>query len=709
VAYLAPTRALVNQVTRRLRRDFAPLGLDVERVSPALEVDGLEADLFKASDDATRFDVLVSTPEKLDLLLRTGWQERVGRPLCLVVVDEAHNLASDSRGLKLELLLATVNREARDAAFLLLTPFVPNARDVAQWLDPTSNQSIELEVDWAPNDRIIALAHRIRGSKRGDYSIALETLSTSRQTLATDDEFNIGGNRPLNQTFSRASSPGKLAAATADVLGQRGATITLAMRPDHAWTLAKELAESAPQADASLDLAAVRAVIANEFGPEFALLNLLDHGIAVHHSGLSDEVRSVVEYLLEMGEINHLVATTTVAQGVNFPVANVVLASHQFPYGVDIPPADFWNLAGRAGRVDQGQVGVVALAAPTDDRAASLREFVGRQVRQLNSTLLDMVSDALLVAKELDLSALAYKDEWSAFVQYLAHSYRQIGDADTFAAELEQVLRGTFGFQELRAASLTSSLELIRSVRAYTEQLAGKPLALVDSTGFSLESVTATLGRLTAANIDQSVWDGPVFGDNVAPLAEMIGIMLQVPELRESLIEQGDTAGYANGTFVAQVMARWVNGSSLREISEEFFARANEDPLEAMTRCCSRLFGKFAPTVAWGLSAMQALTLRGVFDDLDDTRQRELRNLPSFAFYGVNSESAVALRLLGVPRSAAHGLAEGLGLPATGAVGASIPELRARLTSMTDQAWATAMGDLGPAYRRMWNILNGSG
>jgi replicative superfamily II helicase len=118
VAYLAPTRALVNQVSARLRRDFAPLGVTVERVSPALEVDALEASLLTDKDHQSHFRVLVTTPEKLDLMLRGGWEGKIGRPITLVVVDEAHNLAQENRGIKLGLLLATINRECRYAQFL---------------------------------------------------------------------------------------------------------------------------------------------------------------------------------------------------------------------------------------------------------------------------------------------------------------------------------------------------------------------------------------------------------------------------------------------------------------------------------------------------------------------------------------------------------------------------------------------------------------
>jgi replicative superfamily II helicase len=92
VAYLAPTRTLVNQIARQLRRDFTPLEIQVEQVSPALEVDNIEMGLLQEHDQNRAFRVLVTTPEKLDLMLRQGWEETIGRPLTLVVVDEAHNI-----------------------------------------------------------------------------------------------------------------------------------------------------------------------------------------------------------------------------------------------------------------------------------------------------------------------------------------------------------------------------------------------------------------------------------------------------------------------------------------------------------------------------------------------------------------------------------------------------------------------------------------
>lgn len=704
VAYVVPTRALVNQMTARLRRDFASLGLVVERVSPALEVDSLEEEIITDRSESSQFRVLVTTPEKLDLLLRGGWEAKVRRPLCLVVVDEAHNLSAERRGVKLELLLATINRELRDAQFLLLTPFIRNAAEISEWLDPVSNQAIDYDIEWQPNDRIVCLAHRKKGRKSGDFSIQLESVTTTRGTLAIEEEIPLGGNRPLHLSWSAAAAPNKLAAAISCELESRGGTITLAQQPRYAWSLADDIVShraSEGMAVHDADVRAVQNLIAHECGPSYPLVEMLGLGVGVHHSGISDEIRILIEWLLEQGKINHLVATTTVAQGVNFPVANVVFATHQYPYGELMPPEDFWNIAGRAGRVDQGQVGVIALAAPSEAKARDLRNFTNNNVLALNSTLVSMVQAAMREYGQIDLRRLSVHEQWSAFVQYLAHTYRQIGDHDRFAAEVEQVLRGTLGFRSLRSENSGWANALISSVRNYAEGLSGKPLSLVDSTGFSWESVAATLGRLAEARITQQVWDSPIYGPDNRPLRGMIGVMLEVPELREQLLEGAE--GFGDGEFLAKVVHDWVNGMSLPDLAETYFKRDQDDMRSAITKCCQRLFTKIAPTVAWGMSALQSLTVGNALDEMSLEDQRRFKNLPAFAYYGVNSEGAVAARLLGVPRTAARAIAQAMEGPGI----RSQATFRERLRSSTEAQWINAMGPRGRDYFRAWRILEG--
>ncbi|MBF0236388.1 MAG: DEAD/DEAH box helicase [SAR324 cluster bacterium] len=706
VAYLAPTRALVTQITRQLRSDFTPLSVIVEKVSPALEVDSVEMDLLKEASEKQKFRVLVTTPEKLDLMLRQGWEEKIGRPLTLVVVDEAHNIQSIRRGLKLELLLATINKECVNAQFLLLTPFINNAREVARWLGGTNSEDISLALDWQPNDRAVGIVKAVKGEalngRSYDYSLNFETVHTTKKTIQIDELISMPKDAEMAQTYSKANNQGKLAAIAAQFFKNRGPVIIMHSRPDWVWALSQHLKiDSNKEVRIHPDVRLLQDYLRLELGEKFPLIELLDYGIAVHHSGLPEEVRALIEWLFENSRLKFLVATTTIAHGINFPVSGVVMASHQYfssKGAEDMPPEDFWNIAGRAGRVSQGQLGVVALAADSEDKVTNLKEFINKQTADLNSALVQLAKEA--GDKLSDLGKIVYsKPEWSSFLQYLAHTYQQMGKPDSYFQQIEQVLRGTFGFEKLRTSDNRIAQSLLSGIETYTNYLqkSGQPLKLVDSTGFSLDSVNTVLKH--KGNINENSWNAETLYDSGdTTLQEMMGILLRVPELRESL--EAVTGGtQSDGDNLALILKDWVGGVSIPEIASRYFHEEGGNDVSAITKCGQNLFGKLTQTASWGLGALLAIT----GNTLDEDSFKELSNLPARAFYGVNSDDAIIFRLLGVPRLAASSIANQLHQYIT----EPLPEIRKRLFNLTETDWNRAMGEDGKTYRKVWRILEG--
>lgn len=701
VAYLAPTRALVNQVTRQLRRDFEPLGLQIERVSPAMEIDGVEANMLKESHDETQFRVLVVTPEKFDLMLRQGWEGKIGRPLSLVVVDEAHTIQEGERGLRLELLLATINRECREAQFLLLTPFIQNAREVARWLGGQNSDDISLGVDWQPNDRAIGIVSpvddgAINGRSR-NYRLDFQTVHTSRHTIELDDAFSLGKDDALATTLSRSQDVGTLAAIAARKLKGRGPVIAMHSRPDFVWSLAEKI-KSDRLPNLSEDVRFVQKYVAAELGAQFPLVDLLSYGVGVHHGGLPEEIRMLMEWLFERGRLDVLAATTTIAQGVNFPVSGVVMAATSYPYGQPMPPEDFWNIAGRAGRVSQGQLGVVALVAKDESEVIKRRDFIHRATGDLNSALIQLAQAAGEGMR--DLGNIVYsRPEWSGFLQYLVHTYRQMGKPATFADQVEQVLRGTLGFEKLRASNSHVAWSLLAGVRTYIADMAQpqQPLKLVDSTGFSLQSIRTVLKY--KGDLGPDSWNRErLFHQGDRTLQDMMGVLLKVPELRDNL--KAVLGGQSqDGDKLALILKDWVNGEEITTIADRHFRKDGEDEVTALTKCGQNLFGKLAQTSSWGLNALMAITA----SDLQEEERNRLANLPSQVFYGVSTDEAITLRLLGVPRRAATSLARAMNLSA----GESLSAIRQRLASLSQQDWSTALGPDGSVYRKAWQIMDG--
>ncbi|MFA6903786.1 MAG: DEAD/DEAH box helicase [Gallionellaceae bacterium] len=709
VAYLAPTRTLVRQVARRLRRDFEPLGVLVEQVSPALEVDGVESELLCEKNKDREFRILVTTPEKLDLMLRQDWEAKIGRPLTLVVVDEAHNIQEGARGLKLELLLATINAECRMAQFLLLTPFISNAREVARWLGDANSDDISWAMDWQPNDRAICVVKPVKGELRKgksyDYRLDLETVHTTRATLAIDELISIDKDPNCKKSFSAISNQADIAVVSAHELKKRGSVIVMHSTPNRVWSLAMKLKINASRHSViSEQVKLVQDFLALEMGQDFPLIDLLAHGIGIHHSGLSDDTRALMEWLFENKSLDYLVATTTIAQGVNFPVSGVVMASHQYPSKIgtyDMPSADFWNIAGRTGRVDQSSLGVVALAAKNDAQAEKLKTFIDKQTGELNSALIRLVADAGDFID--DLGGIVYfKPEWSAFVQYLAHTYRQMGKPQSFADQMEQILRGTFGFGKLRANNATQATRLLNSIRTYSDYLSepNQPLKLVDSTGFSLQSIKTAMYTAGQEGIGKDAWDAnTLFASESDTLKKMMGVLLKVPELRDNLEEVTGKDG-PNGDKLALILKDWVGGCTLPDIAQRHFSKEGRDETEALTACGQNLFGKLTQTAAWGLGALLSIT----GGDIPEEERQALNNLASRVYYGVSDENAIALRLLGIPRMAAEPLASQL--RASGHL--PLTEVRSALRGADVAFWTSALGaEKGQVYRKVWRVLEG--
>ena len=491
---------------------------------------------------------------------------------------------------------------------------------------PDSNQSIELGVDWVPNDRVIAIARPKKAEARGDFKIELLTQHTTRNTIAIPEALDIQQKRSLGMTWSDVStSPGKLAAATAQNLQRRGTVIVLVGQPRHSWGVANALKVNENYADDHDrdDLQHVQKFLTDEMGAEYPLVSLLDYGIGIHHAGLSDDARTIMEWLTENNKLNVLVSTTTMAQGVNFPVSGVVLASHQFPYGEDMPPEDFWNIAGRAGRVDQGDLGIIALAGHNADKVAKLKDYISQSVGELNSTLIDMVQQVQSESNLMELENLSWKPGWSEFLQYLAHTYRLTGNHDRFAAEVEQVLRGTLGFQTLRRTRRAWADTLVNGVHNYANRIRGKPLKLVDATGFSWESVSNTLTRLNRQNVSSDVWTPDLFSLRSNDLQRMMGVLLEVPELRNSLREV--TGGpRPDGDTLSRIICDWVQGRPLSDMAIDYFwppsgersaSSGDADRVDAMTKCCQLVFGPSHTDCCVGIGSFAVIDDWGFYRD----------------------------------------------------------------------------------------------
>ena len=354
--YVVPLKALASEKAFELRQLASKVGL---RVGIAIGDRGGEAGIIEESD------ILVCTSEKLDSLLRTRSELMDG--VGIVVSDEFHLLHDVSRGPTLEVLLSRIRHRRPDAQIIALSATVGNAGEMARWLEA------ELVVsDWRPVtlrygtlNGLEGRVHRIDGLADDTFPELrhLDGKSTRQLQAVLSDTISKGG-QLLVFVSSRSS-----AQKEARELSKHCRRLLV----DGFHGIGSETAETWENISDSVSRAE-----GSNLGK--MLSDSLRGGVAFHHAGLTGRQRGVVEDGFRRGDLFCIVATPTLAQGVNLPARTVVIRDYRrwsaaAGMSMPLPVMEVMQMMGRAGRPkydDVGESWLLAKGRDEEDKLVSL-------------------------------------------------------------------------------------------------------------------------------------------------------------------------------------------------------------------------------------------------------------------------------------------------------------------------------------------------
>lgn len=695
VAYVAPTRALVNQLTSRLRRDMHPLGIRVEKMSGAIDVNTFEENVLRGND----FDILVTTPEKMNLLIRHP-DGKLAQDIVLTIIDEAHNISDKARGLNMEMLVSNVRSDCPRSTLLLMTPFIPNHHEVAAWLNPDNPHSISVNIGWwRPNDRVVGLCYA--DGPKGDRMLHFEPLVTHGSDMRMSGSMSLG-NVDIETSPSQISK-NRMASLVASVMdGHR--VLILAQTIGYTFDIAKMLCDNIPDDEDNEILDMVSRYVAMEMGQNFELAKYIKKGVGIHHAGLPDDIKELVEWLMESGSLRAMVSTTTLAQGMNFPVDAILFATHKYSGHGDMPPMDFWNIAGRAGRVDQRSVGLVGIIAPKEAERIEATEYVKRQTEDLASRLKALVEEATATGTPLSLVSHAAEPGWSSFLQYVSHLYRQADELQDFVDKAQESLERTYGYRQL---SDNNKKDLLKAVEKYAEDLdvgENDMARLSDITGLNVQSVETTMSKVGEIKGRDTQWGDSLLSGDSRTLGRLLDIVFQeIPETKKEI--QGiKSSAPITGDDMGRLVAEWMSGTSIHDIATDILGA---DDAKSISKCVRTIYSKVANSASWGLAAMLKIPSGGMTEE----QKRSANNLPAKIYYGVDTDAAVLMRLNSVPRSIAKSM--GNVYESRHSIRESTPDhVRKWISGLDDSQWDSMTRSpllTGAEFRRIWERLSGEG
>lgn len=305
IIYIAPTKSLCYEMYKNWFPSFVNLSVGM-----------LTSDTsFLETEKAKKCNIIITTPEKWDLLTRR-WSDysRLFELVKLVLVDEIHTI-KEKRGASLEVILTRMNTMCQNIRFVALSATVPNIEDLALWLK-TNNELPANILSFDESYRQVQLTKFVYG-----YSF----------NCKNDFQKDAIYNSKLIEIIEKHADnrPVLIFCPT------RASTISTAkfLLNNHIFSKSKKRCNHNPS--------------------DKILNECMQQGIAFHHAGISLEDRTAVEKEFLAGSINKLCSTSTLAVGVNLPAYLVIIKGTKSWNSSEIQEysdLDVLQMIGRAGR-----------------------------------------------------------------------------------------------------------------------------------------------------------------------------------------------------------------------------------------------------------------------------------------------------------------------------------------------------------------------
>jgi late competence protein required for DNA uptake (superfamily II DNA/RNA helicase) len=243
-------------------------------------------------------------------------------------IDEAHNISDPSRGVLLHLTLQKMLEDSNPQIIISMPSHqYLNAFDsVFEGVRFTKRTT-----EHSPVAKII-MPVVLKGR---DLQIS---RINSMNTVTINKEFK--GNDLANIVYR---------------LGQGESNIVYRNQTDHCEDVANHIAALVPENRDSQALEEAADYIEHFLHKDFSLVSNLRKGVAFHYGPLPGVVRTMIEDLVREGEVDFVVCTSTLAEGVNLPAKNLFLKNptQKNPYqkATRLDNVKLGNITGRAGRM----------------------------------------------------------------------------------------------------------------------------------------------------------------------------------------------------------------------------------------------------------------------------------------------------------------------------------------------------------------------
>ncbi|MGL6185836.1 MAG: DEAD/DEAH box helicase [Clostridium chrysemydis] len=319
VAIIVPTRALIKQYVIDINKDLKELNLlDYKVITNAniLEFLDLEKEKF----------IFVLTQERLNVLI----YNKNNIKLDYLIVDEAYKTFDENiRGLTLYSTINSCMLKFRNMKVVFASPLINNPNIFRD----TFKQSMEsLNFREAPVTQNLFFI-----DLKQKYVEKIKDINKEKE-IRID---NYIGDK--NELFY------KLGRDTSNIVYLSGKDRTIQYANEFVVYIERYSINLLTKEEKE-KIEKLCELITKSVHKDLFLIKTLKKGIAYHYGKLPNIIRESIELLFKQGVIKYIFCTSTLLEGVNLPAKNIFIMAN-FNGNSKMKPLEFWNLAGRAGRL----------------------------------------------------------------------------------------------------------------------------------------------------------------------------------------------------------------------------------------------------------------------------------------------------------------------------------------------------------------------
>jgi len=424
--YLVPLRALAVQVTDKLRERYEKRGIPVAMSTGDFELPG---------DDLAHYDIVVTTYERADSLLRHGteWLKEIGT----VVIDEVQNLADEVRGPRLESVILRLRRLVPTIQIVALSATIGSPQELADWLDC---RLIESSVRPVPLKCSVIAAH---DKDRAVREVVMTTIQRNGQVLV------------FNRTRKEAEAEAQRLSSQVmrQMTNLERSTVDQELDSVENWNV----------------------ILPQDLRP------LLHDGVAYHHAGLAASTRRLVEALFARGLVRVVCATTTLSAGMDLPARTVVITNIRAPqdHRSLLPVNQAHQMLGRAGRPGKDTKGFGVILTGSSAEADDVKQRYFTNAKD-EATGADMLEPRYAPVESRLSGSAALTEQLLVFVDHLGETSLEAVENDiladsysSFTSRFRRAPLRLFHLGEITTAAAVEKHALSDTVRAARQGILG--------------------------------------------------------------------------------------------------------------------------------------------------------------------------------------------------------------------------------------------